>query len=323
MSTLFVATTGGHLSELHGFAERIPHQEAIWVTHRNEQSESLLAGRQVEYVPYVRTRNLADVLRCLPHADRVWRRFGITRAVSTGSGIALGYLPYLAWRGVDCHYIESAARVAGPSLTGRVIRRTPKVAVYSQYRHWATGRWHFGGNSFDDLEPIAGVRRGRDTLRVVVTVGTAAEFPFRRALEHLVPLLALDGPLRAATGSRIDVLWQTGCTPVSDLPIESVPYLPAPTLRAALSQADIVVCHAGVGSVTAALETGHTPLVIPRRRDRAEASDDHQVELAKELQRRGLAVAREADAVTVDDLVTSLSTSVRPTPARPEFGLIR
>ncbi|MDQ3276000.1 MAG: glycosyltransferase family 28, partial [Actinomycetota bacterium] len=158
MTTLFVATTGGHLTQLAGLASRVEAGRAVWVTHANEQSRSLLADRDVEYVPYVGVRNLVDVLRCVPTAHRLWRRRGITRVISTGSGIALGYLPYLAARGVECHYVESAARVRGPSLTGRVLRWVPGVHVYTQYPAWAGGRWRYGGSEFDAYEPVAARR---------------------------------------------------------------------------------------------------------------------------------------------------------------------
>lgn len=325
MTTLLVATTGGHLAQLRGFYDRIPADGggAVWVTHANEQSRSLLAGFEVEYVPYVRVHSVPDVLRCLPHAHRTWRTHGITRAISTGSGIALGYLPYLAARGVECHYIESAARVTGPSLTGRIIRWAPGVRVYTQYPNWAGGRWRYGGNQFDGLEAVVGDRTPGDTLRVVVTVGTAAEFPFRRLVLPLVDLLAPDGALQKGTGRPVEVLWQTGCTPVSDLPIRATPFLPAADLQAALWAADIVICHAGTGSVTAALRAGRAPLVAPRRTEHGEAGDDHQGELAAELQRCGLATWREADEVGINDLLAALTTSVRQTAALPEFGLVR
>src|SRR5215831_15416132 len=98
MTTLFVATTGGHLTQLCELASRIPSwggpdEQAVWVTHANEQSRSMLAERDVEFVPYVGVRDVADVLRCVPYAHRLWKRRKLTRAVSTGSGIALGYLP--------------------------------------------------------------------------------------------------------------------------------------------------------------------------------------------------------------------------------------
>lgn len=325
MTTLFVATTGGHLAQLRGFHDRIAADGggSVWVTHANEQSRSLLAGSEVEYVPYVRVHNVPDVLRCIPHAHRIRRTYGITRAISTGSGIALGYLPYLAARGVECHYIEDAARVTGPSLTGRIIRRVPGMRLYTQYASWASRRWHYGGNEFDGLEAVTGDPPPGDTLRVVVTMGTAAEFPFRRLVLPLLDLLGPGGALREATGRRVEVLWQTGCTPVDDLPIRATPFLPAADLYAALWRADLVICHAGTGSVTAALGAGRAPLVVPRRPAHGEAGDDHQAELAVELQRRGLATWREADEIGVEDLLTALATSVRRTANLPEFGLVR
>lgn len=207
MTTLFVATTGGHLTQLLSLAERIPpDHESFWVTHENEQSTSLLAGRDVQYMPYVGVRDVPGVLRCMRHAHELFRTRRLTRAVSTGSGIALGYLPYLSARGVACHYIESAARVGGPSLTGRILARVSVIRTYTQYRHWSGRRWHYGGNGFDAYEPVPESRPLGDPVRVVVTVGTAAEFPFRRLLLSLAKLLAPGGELELATGRAVQVL---------------------------------------------------------------------------------------------------------------------
>jgi UDP-N-acetylglucosamine--N-acetylmuramyl-(pentapeptide) pyrophosphoryl-undecaprenol N-acetylglucosamine transferase len=75
MTTLFVATTGGHLTQLDSLASRIPpNGDAVWVTHANEQSQSMLADRDVEFVPYVGVRNVPDVLRCIPDARRLMAR---------------------------------------------------------------------------------------------------------------------------------------------------------------------------------------------------------------------------------------------------------
>ena len=114
MTTAYIATTGGHLTQLTELAQRIPPDpDAVWVTHANPQSTSLLAGRDVEYIPYVGARDIPGVLRSLVRAHALYRRSRPHRAVSTGSGIALGYLPYLAARG-ECHYVGCAARVGGP-----------------------------------------------------------------------------------------------------------------------------------------------------------------------------------------------------------------
>jgi UDP-N-acetylglucosamine--N-acetylmuramyl-(pentapeptide) pyrophosphoryl-undecaprenol N-acetylglucosamine transferase len=322
MTTLFLATTGGHLEQLASLAARIaPAGDELWVTHANEQSRSLLRGRDVEFVPYVRVRNVPDVLHCLPTAHRLWRRRGITRAVSTGSGIALGYLPYLAARGVECHYVESAARVAAPSVTGRLLQRVPRLHRYTQYPGWAGPRWSYSGSVFDSFRAGPLPVPPGDVIRVVVTVGTAAEYPFARLISHLVPLLGPDGSLATATGRAVEVLWQTGCTPVEGLPITAVPFLGARELGAALAAAHLVISHAGTGSALAALGAGRFPVLVTRRAALGEAGDDHQGELADELARRGLAVRREPESLTAEDLLACMGTSVSRSSRPPTFEL--
>jgi len=322
VTTALIATTGGHLTQLVGLAERIqPGADTVWVTHANEQSTSLLADSDVEYVPYIGVRDMRGVLRSVRHARSLYRRRRPVRAVSTGSGIALGYLPYLAARGVECHYIESAARVTGPSLTGRVLRWVPGVRTYTQYRHWSGTRWLYGGSGFDAYEPVPVERPLGDRLRVVVTVGTAAEFPFRRLVVALAALLGPGGGLEEAAGVPVEVLWQTGCTPVDDLPIQATPFLPAADLIAALAAADIVVSHAGTGSALANLAAGRLAVMVSRSAAYGEAGDDHQHQLAEELSRRGLAVHRACDAITAQDLLGTRHTAVRRLTAVPRFAL--
>lgn len=322
MTTLFVAAAGGHLTQLRRLATRMPPEgEAVWVTDANEQSRSLLADRDVEFVDEVAPRSILGVLRCLPAAHRLWHRRKLTRAVSTGSGIALGFLPYLAARGVQCHYIESAARVRSPSLTGRILQWVPGIRVYAQYPQTYGGRWVYGGSQFDTYEPVPAGRAPRERVRVVVTVGSTQD-AFRRLLVSLVPLLTPNGLLHRATGLPVDVLWQTGATPVADLPIQARTYLPMSDLTEEIAHADIVVSHAGVGSALAVLDAGLMPVLVPRLREHGETSDDHQRQLASELSRRGLALYREVDAITVEDLLATLSTSVRTTAQPPPFALI-
>ncbi len=291
------------------------------MTHANEQSTSLLAGRDVQYVPYVGVRDVPGVLRCTRHAHELFRSRRPTRAVSTGSGIALGYLPYLAARGVPCHYIESAARVGGPSLTGRILRWVPAVRTYAQYRYWSGRHWHYGGNGFDAFEPVAEARPLGNPVRVVVTVGTAAEFPFRRLMLSLSKLLSVGGELEGATGRPVHVLWQTGCTPVDDLPLAPTPFLPAADLIAALATADIVVSHAGTGSALATVAAGRYAIVVSRAAEFGEAGDNHQRQLAEELVARGLALHRRPEDITTEDLLSTLSMSIRRVATLPPFDL--
>jgi UDP-N-acetylglucosamine--N-acetylmuramyl-(pentapeptide) pyrophosphoryl-undecaprenol N-acetylglucosamine transferase len=322
MTTLFVSSIGGHLDQLAALARRIPGDgAAVWVTHQNYQSRSVLSGRDVEFVPYVHERSVPDVARCTPTAHRLWRERSVTRVISTGSGIALGYLPYLTARGVPCHYIESAARVTGPSRTGRVLERVPGIRRYTQYAHWAGPRWQHRGSVFDDYEAADDGRPPAGVVRVVVTVGTADRFPFPRLLERLVPLLSPDGELARATGLPVEVLWQTGCTPTGRLPVPALAFVPGEKLAAAVADADLVVSHAGVGSALTALAAGRRPVLADRCAALGEFADDHQSQIAVELQRRGLALHRNAAEITVGDLVSALSRGVRRVGDPPPFEL--
>lgn len=51
------------------------------------------------------------------------------------------------------------------------------------------------------------------------------------------------------------------------------------------NSARVVVCHAGVGSVLTALEHGKPVIAVPRRKKYGESFDDHQFEIAKELEK--------------------------------------
>ena len=61
---LLAASTGGHLAQLVRLAPGLgATDDSLWVTFRTPQSESLLKGRNVLYVPYIRPRDAANVVR--------------------------------------------------------------------------------------------------------------------------------------------------------------------------------------------------------------------------------------------------------------------
>ena len=77
---------------------------------------------------------------------------------------------------------------------------------------------------------------------------------------------------------------------------QAYPFLPFTAVIEKIDQADVVVSHAGVGSIMCALRAGHTPVIFPRLKRYSETVDDHQVELAEALAERGTAVvARSAE----------------------------
>lgn len=314
MSTLLVASSGGHLKELHHLRQRLRgiSPPFSWVTFDTLQSRSLLAGEEVDFVPFVGGRDPVNVARNFGAARRIFRRRRPRAVLSTGSAVALPYFVLARARRLPCHFVESAARIDGPSLTGRLMTRVPGVDLYAQYRGWAGGRWGFSGSVFDSF---AGEERpdGPPRLaRVVVTLGTYRGYDFSRLLRRLLDVLP----------PAAEVLWQTGDTDVSGLGIEGHHAIPEAELSAAMREADVVVAHAGVGTALAAFEVGVCPLLVPRRFALGEHVDDHQRQIAAELAERGLAVSVDADEVDPDSLLAAATRRVVRRAQAPAFETV-
>lgn len=64
-------------------------------------------------------------------------------------------------------------------------------------------------------------------------------------------------------------------------------FLPFGRIVELMEEAEVVVCHAGVGSIVCALRAGHVPVAFPRLKRYSEIADDHQLELAEALTARG------------------------------------
>jgi UDP-N-acetylglucosamine transferase subunit ALG13 len=132
---------------------------------------------------------------------------------------------------------------------------------------------------------------------IFATVGST-QIPFERlvrALERLPgeQLIAQHGPVpppAGAAGSRA--------------------FMQFPEVIESMERADVVVCHAGAGSILCALRAGHTPVVVPRLKRYEETVDDHQVELAR-------ALAADGKVIAVEELGL-LSEAVARAPRRRE-----
>jgi UDP-N-acetylglucosamine transferase subunit ALG13 len=313
VTTLLVASTGGHLKELHHLHRRLagiggPYR---WVTFDTPQSRSLLADQAVEFVPFVGGRDPLNVARNLAPAHAALRGDGVEAVVSTGSAVALPFFALGRARRIRCHFIESAARIDGPSLTGRLIGRIQGVHRYSQYRGWRRRGWSFGGSVFDSFGPApAGEAPRAAPAKVVVTLGTYRGYPFTRLVRRLLEVIPPEA----------EVLWQTGDTDVSGLGIAGHEAIPESDLSQAMREADVVVAHAGVGTALAALELGKCPLLVPRRVALGEHVDDHQVQIAGELSERGLAVTADADELSLEHLLEAAAGSVVGAAQAPAFA---
>ena len=292
---MLVATSGGHLTQLHLLRPRIaPGPDVVWVTDSTAQSRSLLEGERVLSLPNRAPRAYLGIVRDYLTLCRAFRAQRIDHVYSTGAQMALSALLAAKSFRVPFSYIESGTRVRELSATGRVIEHVPGIARYVQYPFAANDRWDFALSVFEGFE-VEPAEPPAGPPRVVVTVGGNAHYGFERLIRHLQSVLPRDW----------SVLWQVGPSELSDLDIETVVSLPSARLRQEIASADIVISHAGTGSILTALSLGKRPVIVPRRAAHGEHVDGHQDDLAAFVGEAGLAMVLEADAVTLDDLEES------------------
>lgn len=296
MTTMLVATSGGHLTQLDLLRPRIvPHDEVLWVTDATAQSESLLVGQRIVDLPNRAPRAYFGVLRDYLRLCGVFRRERIDHVYSTGAQMALSAMLAAKTFRVPFSYIESGTRVREISATGRVLARVPGIHRYVQYPFAASRRWRYALSVFEGFR-VESADPPTGSPRVVVTVGGNAHYGFERLVRSLHGVIP----------PSWSVLWQVGPSDVSDLGISTVTSLPNAQLRAEIAAADLVVSHAGTGSILTALQLGKRPIVVPRRAAHGEHVDGHQDDLAAYVASEGLALVREADAITRADLDESL-----------------
>jgi len=130
---------------------------------------------------------------------------------------------------------------------------------------------------------------------IFATVGST-QIPFRRFMRALESL----------PGERLFV--QHG--PVDPPPgaARANAFMQFPEMIESMEAAEVVVCHAGAGSVLCALRAGHTPVVVPRLKRYQETVDDHQVEFSR-------ALAAEGKVIAIEDL-SELGAAVAAAPRR-------
>ncbi|MFI5890302.1 glycosyltransferase [Actinoplanes sp. NPDC051513] len=110
--------------------------------------------------------------------------------------------------------------------------------------------------------------------RLLVTVGMGS-FPFNRLIAAVAPLCAYH-----------DVFVQTGTSPVTP-PSPHARYVPFEEMRARLAEADVVITHAGRGTVRLVQRLGGVPVVVARRRALGETLSSRQEDFLRGEEQTG------------------------------------
>lgn len=121
-------------------------------------------------------------------------------------------------------------------------------------------------------------------MTTFVSVGNATQ-PFSRLLDAVADLAeTLPQPVFVQYGANAGF---------SCARVEAAAFIPMEQFIQRVAQAEVLVLHAGAGSVINAVRAGKVPVVVPRKAALGEHVDDHQLEFARELAALGKVVVCE------------------------------
>ena len=100
----------------------------------------------------------------------------------------------------------------------------------------------------------------------------------------------MDAVIAAKDSLPQPIIVQNGHTPCDDRTLNPVAFLPPAEYEQRIFGADIVILHAGAGSILHAIQAGKVPIVMARLRKFGEHVDDHQLEFAVALAGEGRVV---------------------------------
>lgn len=281
------ASGGGHfrqLLDLKPFWTDYPH---FLVTEPTALARSFEQKETIEYVPHF-ALGQARMGRGLALVGAAWASIWRSAAIvlrrrpdvviSTGAGSQTFLLVWARLAGARIILIDSFARFDRPSKFARFAGRLAHVRIAQSQA--SADKWP-GAYAFDPL--IIGPPSGAEKEHLLVaTVG--AVLPFDR-LSQLVAAAKRDGDIP----ERVILQTGQGAAPISQADgLELVEELPFDELGALLRRARTVVCHGGTGSLITALSAGCKVIAVPRTVANGDAYDDHQREIVRMFEERGL-----------------------------------
>lgn len=286
---LIIASAGGHLTQALCASSKV--QDIVLVTTRD-----LVKDKRIKKVytiwgtqknPFIHFINIFYaiyvILRERPHT-----------VFSTGSPIVLPFALVCKFMPLRFVYLDTLSRVIELSNTGKLILKYKLYDEFmSQWENMATEyNLEYHGKTFDlegktdaVIEPL----EQPETPLVLVTMGTNT-YPFHRLIEYLASLNIYHDP---------NVRWfiQTGGFEVRVKPQngEIVDMTTRDKMEQLVKQSSLVISHCGIGSINQMLTYQKKVIFFPRIEKLGEFSDDHQLQIARELNNPNITVVFPGD----------------------------
>lgn len=283
---------GGHLDLLLYVRGAFADHRLVWVTQKSDRAEELRrTGAEVHVLgEYHRSAFRLEAVRT------VWRSLGLVVrqrprvVVTSGAGIVVPFCVLARLAGAKVLFVETSARVRGPSSSGRVLSRVADRVI----AQWEDMRAAYQG---------AAIARTTVVRTIAPRPATPGEGTFVGVGTHSQPFDRLLSMVDAAAGAGVlplPVVAQVGPSSYELRHAEARDFMTPEEMEAAVRGARYVVSHAGSGTITTALGAGRRPLLLPRLRRYGEHFDDHQQEIVDKLASLDLAVPLGGEITRAD-----------------------
>jgi UDP-N-acetylglucosamine:LPS N-acetylglucosamine transferase len=120
MKILFVTSPGGHLAQLLSLRSWWENYSHEWVTFKQSEVESTLAGERITWAHFPTTRNARNAIKNFWLAWPTLRRVRPDVVVSNGAGVSVPFFLVCKIMRIRTVYIECFDRITLPTLSGRI-----------------------------------------------------------------------------------------------------------------------------------------------------------------------------------------------------------
>lgn len=113
-----------------------------------------------------------------------------------------------------------------------------------------------------------------------------------------------------------EVVVQLGSTKYSSNNMKLYNYIPSDKLESLMNDADLIVCHGGVGIITDSLKMGKKVFAMPRLKEFNEHRNNHQIQLVEKFSSLGYIKM----VTSYDDFVKEYKNLKKFKPRKPVFN---
>jgi UDP-N-acetylglucosamine transferase subunit ALG13 len=273
----FASSTGGHLNQLKELIGKIDYDDSYFVTEKNTFSESLLKKKEVYFV----INPKRDIIKFVKNFLQSWKIYKNKRPdiiITTGTNTAFATCMIAKLFGKKVIFIESFAKVDTPTLFGRIVSPFANLTIIQWKKLLKYYPKAIYGGPIFDFNKSSNTKKEE---KIFLTVGSS-DYKFDRMIRDVDKI---------AKKINIPIFAQIGNSDYIPKNFKYKRYLTIDQIDHEFKTSKYVISHAGTGSIVDALTNKCKIMVIPRYKQFGEHIDDHQIEIARELDSKKIIVA--------------------------------